>query len=127
MPIGLGGWFTAQAIGLRLVFSVRLYHPGRNSVGLPDFLVTISPLWGERTKLTEGVIRIAEAGDCTHKNQDRLMNVKSILSRLRSGDVQYVFGRFRAVHISYSRIRRLWETVFRVSAEISAGRRCSPT
>ena len=77
-------------------------------------------------KLTEGVIRIAEAGDCTHTNQDRLMNVKSILSRLRSGDVQYVFGRFRVVRISYSRIRRFCETVFRVSAEISGRKTLFP-
>ena len=31
-------WFTAQAIALRLVLSVRLYHPGRNSVGPAGFL-----------------------------------------------------------------------------------------
>ena len=35
---GWEGRFTAQAIGLRLVFSVRLYHPGRNSVGAAGFL-----------------------------------------------------------------------------------------
>lgn len=57
---------------------------------------------------------------CTRKNEDRLMNVKSILSRLRSGDVHYVFGRFRAFRISYSRIRRFRETGFRVSPEISS-------
>lgn len=47
------------------------------------------------------------------------MNVKSIMSRLRSGDVHYVFGRFKAVRSSYSRIRRLREIGFRVSPEIS--------
>jgi hypothetical protein len=54
------------------------------------------------------------------------MNVKSILSRLRSGELHYVFGRFRAVRMSYSRIRRLRETGFRMSAEISGGQTLFP-
>ncbi len=54
------------------------------------------------------------------------MNVKSILSRLRSGDARYVFGRFKAVRISYSRIRRLRESGFRVLPAISGRRTLFP-
>lgn len=47
------------------------------------------------------------------------MNVRSVLGRLKTGDLQYVLGRFKTVRVSYSHIQQLRGRRCRVPPEVA--------
>jgi hypothetical protein len=50
------------------------------------------------------------------------MNVKSVASRIASGDVQYILGRFKTVRVAYSGVQQLRQFATRVAPDSLPGR-----